>query len=597
MFVTTPYRYLRLAQGPHRYVPLWLPESKVAVEVADVWLERRLTKKKFSRQTALYHVKLPDACIMTCPDSETYELPVTFDQDQNVNQWGVPIIAGPSYYNPGVITIYVEQEINGVHGVLEVKAVCFWQGATLMWSVSAAHYQAQPTSFNYAALRRASLGSWSPPDLILWGTPTAILSWVRAHLPASPTWVQAKQERVYEATGTWTEQTIRTRVDQIVKRNSRYDEEDLVRNCAGVRKVDDSLHFHRYVKYKTVTKREPYKVERESHWYYRGQRYTKRFTKTYFRKVKVRIPIVRVAKRWRWERVAPNPSSRFFETNIELLKVKQAAYLAALDDVPYAAKNNLQNLTQAWQVLSHFAFDRENTEAVFEQLARTQSPLNLGKGPKRLITKEVLDRQDIILPEIPRHASTAWLGGRYVLTTGVMDAGAAWNYFFDIVQKEMGTRSRGWTCHGEEHVDDATVCCTFHISPNEMQGKIAKIFETAYRLGIEPNAYVMWDLIPFSFVADWFFPIGSALDAYTKASHFCPLYYNYDSKYGEANYSFCYSVKYKVLTEIGELQYYCRWYERQSPNVDTSFILLDNPYRPSQRTECWRAVDALALIF
>jgi len=46
---------------------------------------------------------------------------------------------------------------------------------------------------------------------------------------------------------------------------------------------------------------------------------------------------------------------------------------------------------------------------------------------------------------------------------------------------------------------------------------IAVVFNALESLGLNPSAANLWDLIPFSFVVDWFLPIGSVLsrlDAY-----------------------------------------------------------------------------------
>lgn len=604
MYVTSPTQYCVVYAEPLAVVPLWLPGSSVAIDVDDPFYERRLEGSP--HKSAIYHVRLPDSLVLPPRNIDSVaNLPYYFTQTGNtvMSEYDpnamVPI--GPNYRQPGRGKVYLQMESNGVQCVLQISAARFWQGSSIQGSIVAYLYAAieyQEGTKQVALWRQATpqcSWTWDEAGLIS-GTLSEIEEFVRTkYLTITPTFIRSAWQTVQTVPKPWTEQDIRKYIAQVVDRNSRFSMLDLVRSCYGKEKVSSVLKLRKHTRYKrtyTHTWRRLWKI---SQWHYRGKLFTA-YRPTRFRKRIWHEQIIRKVHytyAYDWRLIRPNPSAAFNPCDIGLLKGKQAAYLDALEDIPIAAKNNLQNITTAWQVLTHFAFDAERTADVFNQLAKTQSALPVPRVERSAIKKEF----EVVFEGIPHHSASAWLGGRYILSTTVMDAGEAWDYFYDTIQKELGTRSRGYKCHGTASVENATFSCTFHISPNEMYGKVSSYFEHCYRLGIEPNAYVMWDLIPFTFVLDWFIPIGDALDAYTKASHYSPLYYNYDSKYGSGRYSLCYSIKYAIATDIGEINYYCRWYERQPPEVDTTFILLDNPITPSEKTECWRCVDALALIF
>lgn len=258
------------------------------------------------------------------------------------------------------------------------------------------------------------------------------------------------------------------------------------------------------------------------------------------------------------------------------------AYSDALEDFPIVSKNSLQNIASILQPLSHFVWDYDTTVDAIDELIKSTSSFR------------VLDTQkfSLDLPDIPEYSKSAWLGGRYVWSTSVSDAQQGYNYLLNELLRMIGTRSDEVKCHGKCEIDDITFQCTFQMRERALDG-IAKFLRDGYQLGLEPNAYVLWDFIPFSFVFDWFVPIGDTLNAYTTAHEFCPLYYEYISIYGD--YSFCYSASYRTMTAIGPIEVYVRWYERTPPNVESSYFVLENTHA-SSKIECWRFVDALCLL-
>jgi hypothetical protein len=112
-----------------------------------------------------------------------------------------------------------------------------------------------------------------------------------------------------------------------------------------------------------------------------------------------------------------------------------------------------------------------------------------------------------ILGEIPRTASDAWLSYRYVYNTTKLDVRELKSAFSrldrlsrsDLV-KVYGQYTRGSVVYRVGfHIDTAQIIPT-------------DVSTTLQRFGLELNLLNVWDMIPYSFVADWFLPIGSIIE-------------------------------------------------------------------------------------
>jgi hypothetical protein len=268
--------------------------------------------------------------------------------------------------------------------------------------------------------------------------------------------------------------------------------------------------------------------------------------------------------------------------------------------------NMLQNLAEALTGLAAFAFGGERASRAFDDLARQDAPVNWyrtnarGLTPKqerarlRALNKAATQAKwdSSVIGEVSRTADplgNAWLQGRYEFSTSVMDLGQGWHYFYDKALQAIGKRSSGYKCHGIDQADILTQC-TFHATEKALTG-VTRMFEQAYRHGFEPNAYVLWDFVPFSFVVDWFVPVGDSLNAFTRASHFCPEFWQFDPVYdGKA---FCYSITYEVETIHGPVQVYTRWYEAGPPEVEAAYFL--KPHGANSNTTMMRLIDGIAL--
>lgn len=270
---------------------------------------------------------------------------------------------------------------------------------------------------------------------------------------------------------------------------------------------------------------------------------------------------------------------------------KAKAYSSALDTMPVASKNNLKNIACALTGLWSWVDAPKRTANYMAKLTANQPKWNLA----RIGDKQV----EIDLPSVPEGYRNLWFSGRYVWTTGIMDLGSSYEYFWDYAQKALHTIPDRHSLHGTATVDGVTFRCSLLLKEKGLHGAAAAL-NTCYRLGLEPNLYVLWDLIPYSFVVDWFLPIGDALDAYEQAAHYSPLYYEYESfGYDNARRQDCkiqYSLSYQASGGILEnVQIYCRWYESAPPNVEVAYSMIE-PYHAKPKTQVFRVIDGIALI-
>jgi hypothetical protein len=192
--------------------------------------------------------------------------------------------------------------------------------------------------------------------------------------------------------------------------------------------------------------------------------------------------------------------------------------------------------------------------------------------------------------EIPDSLSSLWLAYRYQATTSALDAEEAISFVhrhmdlgtLDQVLKQTSTQR--FTYRGV----DVTVRCTLRISPKSVS-KVQEVWRALYTYGLQPDFYVIWDMIPYSFIVDWFLPVGDlahVLDV--ERMYFSGVYYDIKP--------IIYSVKYTNTLVSPPVSCYTRWVEDSPPNLNW-FYLLEPDKNPSRKTIGKRVIDAAALIF
>lgn len=105
------------------------------------------------------------------------------------------------------------------------------------------------------------------------------------------------------------------------------------------------------------------------------------------------------------------------------------------------------------------------------------------------------------------------------------------------------------------------------------------------RWGMIPDSYLIWDMIPYSFIVDWFVPIGNALaveDANKK--------FEQQFKVDRCMYSFAYTRKIKGI----EVSNYSRWVS--DPVIPLGFTYMVDLHSTTSTTTIFkRMIDLWAI--
>jgi hypothetical protein len=189
--------------------------------------------------------------------------------------------------------------------------------------------------------------------------------------------------------------------------------------------------------------------------------------------------------------------------------------------------------------------------------------------------------------EIPKSLQSAWLAYRYQYQTTKLDAKQA----IDFVHRHMdlGDLAREISCHGTSRVsyqDCSVTCrCRAGISPKELD-TFANIWRALYTYGLQPNFYVVWDMIPYSFVVDWFIPIGNLAAVADARSNYSSTNYKIDR--------IVFSITYDVVdADLNVFRQYTRWAQGTPPELNGLYFL--ETTGPSERVVGYRILDALSL--
>lgn len=188
--------------------------------------------------------------------------------------------------------------------------------------------------------------------------------------------------------------------------------------------------------------------------------------------------------------------------------------------------------------------------------------------------------------EIPRSLQDAWLSYRYSYSTTRLDVEEAIRFVNRSI--DLGDWRKGLTCYGisETLIDGVPVTCRcqFDIKCVEL-GILDDLWSRLTEYGLAPDLYVLWDSLPYSFVVDWFIPIGdmaSVIDAKNA-------YLGDSVKISNT----CFSLKYTTTRDHYDYVQYSRW--AQKPLRDLNALLwLDKP-AASGRVCTFRFLDAITL--
>jgi hypothetical protein len=147
---------------------------------------------------------------------------------------------------------------------------------------------------------------------------------------------------------------------------------------------------------------------------------------------------------------------------------------------------------------------------------------------------------------------------------------------------------RDTTFRGTEVYDGVTCRCKLTIRNRFVDG-LLKCWTTLYTYGAQPNFYIVWDMTPFSFIVDWFLPVGELCDIIDR--------YNYITDRFDC-VTCVYSLSYRETMQSGHLnityEMFSRWVENRFPSVE--FCYLHEEKQTSSKTILYRGLDAASLL-
>jgi hypothetical protein len=186
--------------------------------------------------------------------------------------------------------------------------------------------------------------------------------------------------------------------------------------------------------------------------------------------------------------------------------------------------------------------------------------------------------------ELPKSLSDAWLSYRYQYSTTKMDAQEAIHFLNRRVNldniKEM-------TCYGDSSLDvkgtHVHCKCSAHVSERAV-AEVKRVWRALVKYGLTPDFYVIWDMIPYSFVVDWFLPIGDMLARWDADRQFRQHYNIKDINF---------SLSYYREKDIYDVKCYSRWYSDVPPALQGRYTFERDA---SSKTLVKRIIDGAALI-
>lgn len=230
-------------------------------------------------------------------------------------------------------------------------------------------------------------------------------------------------------------------------------------------------------------------------------------------------------------------STNYYWLNVMEQEVTQKA----LENLPTANDNNIQNVS----AIAHFI--------------------------KSLVLEHKI--------ELPKSWQSAWLQYRYAATTSLSDIRENISFIKRVAPIDSGLTTYGVQMR-EIDGTQVTMRCTIKLRRRELD-LINSILDKLYSYGLLPDFYTLWDSIPFSFIVDWFLPIGDLASAIDKRR-----------VYAQGNYDFT-AIIYSLKYERDGVQCYSRWTKSSLPDLNALYWFESDA---STKTVVKRIIDATALI-
>lgn len=220
-----------------------------------------------------------------------------------------------------------------------------------------------------------------------------------------------------------------------------------------------------------------------------------------------------------------------------------------------------------------------NAQEVLD-IAKDAATLILG-GPKKIVGKAANSLRSICGRSLPKLAGDSWLKYRYLYNTTKSDA-------LDFVEKYSTVVNNDTTYHVIRSGGSTgnTVTHVKVILQDKKQNAVAEMHRKLRTVGLAVTPYNVWDMIPFSFIVDWFLPIGKILENQDAEFFLHSAYYDIVSV----------TISHKTSVRK-QSEYYSLDFTRYNRSVDDHVSTLSwYEENPSKRTVIYRALDAASLL-
>lgn len=202
-----------------------------------------------------------------------------------------------------------------------------------------------------------------------------------------------------------------------------------------------------------------------------------------------------------------------------------------------------------------------------------QTPINIAESLVDLVSVRNISNVFRTTEKVSAMLADSWLKWRYVYTTTKLDVRSMHEFLDRGLSLFESTCKSDFSCHGYAHIGDLTCRCSTTLQSRQLKEQFRRASQSLH-------TYDLWDLVPWSFVVDWFIPIGSMLQNLEYQSQLLKL-------------------------DHGTIWYTCEWYEdSDSENFmrfcTDSFVTtpctIINGKGPTNKTISMRCIDAMALL-
>jgi hypothetical protein len=179
-------------------------------------------------------------------------------------------------------------------------------------------------------------------------------------------------------------------------------------------------------------------------------------------------------------------------------------------------------------------------------------------------------------------AANAWLSYRYVYNTTKAD----YEQFVRAkVGEYLGQLDQNRVLRGSIGLSAGTLKIKMRLTDNT-RPNFEKFLISGNQYGVFPGLYNLWDMVPFSFIADWFAPLGDELQDIDQSIFF---------RYYEVNELLVSrKLRYEKDQPWGHTTY--EYYERRQLDSMPQWEIYEDPKEASGKTIAKRCLDGISII-